>query len=234
VDFPQSLLSGTLVKRYQRFKADIVLDEGNKLVTAHCPNTGSMLGLNHPGTRVYISYCPNIKRSLAYTWELVQEKDTLIGVNTQTPNKLFKEAFHQGHFDFLKDYPDIKTEVKMGNSRIDFMLIPASTQNPPLYLEVKNVHYKKDSTAFFPDSVTQRGAKHMALLSDLVEKGFHAMVFYMIQRNDVENFQVADFIDTEYGLSWKKATNIGVKSKAFTCHISPEKICVDKEIPIIQ
>lgn len=231
--FTPPLMKGTLVKRYKRFFADVVLEGTQQLVTAHCPNTGSMLGLHHPGQTVWLSPASNPLRKLAYTWELVEEDPgVFVGANTHTPNRLVKSALEKGLIPELVGYTDLKGEVPYGeNSRIDFLL--TAQGRPPCYVEVKNVHYKVDTQARFPDSVTQRGAKHMKELGLLAQQGFRAVILYVIQRQDCLSFDLAHDLDPTYAQAALQAFEHGVEALAYGCRLSPTSIVLHGRVPHI-
>lgn len=231
LNFPTPLLSGTLIKRYKRFLADIELSDGT-LVTAHCPNSGSMLGLTTPGTPVWISKASNPERKLGYTWEMAEIEDTIVGMNTSHPNALAEEAIKYRLIPSLNGYTSLKREVKYGaNSRIDILLTKEDT--PPCYVEVKNVHLKRGAQAFFPDSVTERGRKHLQELSTVVHEGGRAVMLYIIQRNDCESFSLASDIDPKYAAAALQAKEGGVEFMAYSCNISPQAIQISREIPVV-
>lgn len=228
MEFKEPLLEGTLIKRYKRFMADIHLDSGEE-ITAHCPNSGAMLGIKDPGMRVWVSRANNPNRKLKYTWELVQEGDTLVGANTGHPNALVEQAIHNGVIKELQGYEHLKREVKYGqNSRIDILL-----GNPGVcYVEVKNVHLKREHTAFFPDSVTARGAKHMQELSDMVDAGHRAVIIYVVQREDCQDFQVAGDIDPTYAEACRKAFEKGVEPYVYACDMTLDSITIKNSLPM--
>ena len=176
--FDTPLVSGKLLKRYKRFLADVVLDGDGSEITAHCANPGSMLGLKEPGSRVWLSLSDNPKRKLKYSWELIEADGALVGINTAHPNRLVEEALERGMIPALSGYQTLRREVKYGkNSRIDILL--EGGDGSKTYLEVKNVHLMREKgLAEFPDSVTARGAKHLAELAGMVAEGHRAaMVF---------------------------------------------------------
>lgn len=211
-----TLLPGRLLKRYKRFLADIELDSG-EVITAHCPNTGPMTGINVPGNRVLVSESNNPKRSLAYTWELIEVQDgdrppTWVGTNTSLPNRVIKAALEARIFPELGDYQTIRSEVKYGKegkSRIDFLLSGHEDQ-PPIYIEVKNTTWSKADLALFPDTVTTRGQKHLHELTDLLPKT-RAVMLYYINRDDCPQFAPGDEADPEYGQLLRTAIAQGLE-----------------------
>jgi sugar fermentation stimulation protein A len=235
MQFATPLISGRLVQRYKRFLADVTLDSGEK-VTATCPNTGSMMGLVAPGNRVWLSRSNSPTRKYAHTWEMVEadlgKGPHLVGINTGHPNKLVAEAIEAGLVKPLKGYPTLRREVKYGkNSRIDILL--ESPKKGTCYVEVKNVHMMRQAgMAEFPDSVTERGAKHLAEMSDMVGEGHRAVMVFLIQRADATRLSLAEDIDPGYIAAFKAATEAGVEAIALRCRVSPVEIAVEKAVPI--
>ena len=235
MQFPKALVRGTLVKRYKRFLADVELADGG-VVTAHCPNPGSMMGLKDPGAEVWISPVDDPNRKLRYTLELVRTPGSLVGVNTGHPNRLARDAIEAGLVTELAGYFDIRREVRYGvNSRID-LLLEAPAQ-PPCYVEVKNVTLKRDShipgLAEFPDAVTRRGAKHLVELTAMVRQGGRAVMLYIAQREDCDRLAVADDIDPAYGKAFSEALAAGVEAICYACTVRPEGIELDKPLPVV-
>jgi len=235
--FSSRLLRGTLIQRYKRFLADVRLDDG-RLVTATCPNTGSMIGLNNPGSVVWLSESDSPTRKYRFTWELVEadlgEGPTLVGINTGHPNKLVAEALAARRIKALAGYPSLRREVKYGKaSRIDLLLECA--QKGLCYVEIKNVHLsRRHGLAEFPDSVTERGKKHLAELSDMVRAGHRAVMIYLIQRGDARRLSLARDVDPGYGAAFDAAAAAGVEAIALRCRMSPEEIVVDRPVPILE
>ncbi len=235
--FSPSLLRGTLIKRYKRFFADVELEDGT-IVTAHCPNTGAMSGCAEPGYTVFLSESTNPKRKLKYTWELAQTFDGhFIGINTHNANKLVAEALDN---KVLKEFSDItrwKAEVTppTANSRFDFALERESAQHQGIieYMEVKSVTLVENSKGFFPDAVTQRGAKHCLELARLAESGIKTSLLFCVQHTAIESVQVAEYIDPTYAESVKKAADAGVSLLAASCIIDEQKILLNQTLPLI-
>ena len=226
--FPAPLIPGTLIKRYKRFLADVELS-GGEIVTAHCPNTGSMLSVSAPGSAVWLSPARTPGRKLAYTWELIQVGDTLVGINTSMSNALVEEAIGNGTIAELAAYPVIRREVRYGkNSRIDLLL--ESEGLPTCFIEVKNVTMKRNprasSAVEFPDAVTKRGAKHLAELTDMVSQGARAMMVYLVQRRDGGQFSIAADIDPAYAMALGAAMAAGVEVLCYRCRVAAERIDV--------
>lgn len=234
--FPSPLLPGTLIQRYKRFLADVRLASG-ETVTATCPNTGSMIGLTAPGAPVWLSESDSPTRKYRHTWELVQadlgKGPALVGINTNHPNKLVAEAIAAGTIATLAGYATLRREVKYGvNSRIDVLL-----EDPAkglAYVEVKNVHLsRKAGLAEFPDSVTERGAKHLREMSDMVRAGHRAVMVYLVQRSDAKKLSFCGDIDPAYVAALTEAMRVGVEAIAVRCRLSQEEIAVDRQIPLL-
>lgn len=234
--FASPLVRGRLLRRYKRFLADVELEDGT-VVTASCPNTGSMLGLTAPGLSVWLSVSASPSRKYPHTWELLELASpggpVVVGINTGHPNRLVPPAILAGAVPELGGYDSIRSEVKYGrNSRIDILLEGGS--KPPCYVEVKNVHLsRRPGLAEFPDSVTARGAKHLKELSDMVRSGARAVMFYLVQRGDADSFALAADIDPLYAESFAAATSGGVEALAYCCRVSPDTISLDRRLPII-
>ena len=210
----------TLVKRYKRFLADVVLPDG-ATITAHVANPGAMTGLAAPGSRVWLSKSDNPSRKLAHSWELIEVDfgagRELVGVNTAHPNPLVGAALAAGAIPELAGYANIRREVKYGkNSRVDFLL--EGPTRPPCYVEIKNVHLmRKPGLAEFPDAKTERGAKHLDELGDMVEAGRRAVMLYLIQIGSASRFALARDIDPKYGAAFDRARARGVEAIAWRC-----------------
>jgi len=233
--FATPLLRGHLVQRYKRFFADITLDSG-ETITAHTPNTGAMLTCKDPGSVAYVSRADNPKRKLAYTWELVQSGNALVGVNTALPNRLVEEAIVSRVIKELSGYDNIRREVRYGaNSRVDLLLEhggSAQARRPPCYVEVKNVTLVRDGVGAFPDAVSTRAAKHMAELAAQVRLGNRAAVVFTVQREDCDVMTPADDIDPAYGAALRKAAADGVEVLAYQARVSLEEIVLARRLPV--
>jgi sugar fermentation stimulation protein A len=233
--FAEPLISGRLVKRYKRFLADVILDSGETITTT-CANTGSMIGLVAPGSRVWLSTSDSPTRKYKHTWELVEADfgagPTMVGINTNHPNRIVSEAIAEGKIKELKGYAELKREVKYGtNSRIDILL--SDTKKSQCYVEIKNVHMMRTSPrAEFPDSVTERGAKHLAELARMVEAGNRAVMLYLIQIPTPTSFSFAADIDPAYVKAFDLAREAGVEALAYRCAISADAIEIDRAVPI--
>lgn len=220
--FETSLVTGTLVKRYKRFLADVILESG-ELTTAHCTSTGAMLGLLNPGARVWLSPAKNPDRKLRYTWEMIESDGVMVGVNTSHPNFLVYEAIQQKKLAPFSAYSDMRREVKYGtNSRIDILLEEEGL--PRCYIEIKNVHLKRDNRVEFPDAVTERGLKHLREMMVMVEQGHRAAMVYVVQRGDGEVFSLAKDIDPAYAEMAKVAKQHGVEFYAYPCEMTATSI----------
>lgn len=221
--FDLPLIETRLVKRYKRFLADVELPSG-EIITVHCANPGSMLGLTKTGNRAWISDSQNPKRKLQFSLEIIEVDGVMVGINTSHPNKLAKEAIETGRIPQLIGYKTLRTEVKYGeNSRIDILL--QDENKPDTYVEVKNVHFVRTPNLHeFPDSVTARGAKHLDEMAREVEKGNRAVMLYVIQRNDGEEFQFAKDLDPNYYEAFRRANAKGVEAIAIRCNVGIEGI----------
>jgi len=231
--FPIPLLAGRLTKRYKRFLADVTLDDGASL-TAHCPNTGSMLGCQEPGSRVWLSESDNPKRKYRHTWELVGlHSGVLVGINTGRANGLVREAIESGLMVELGGYDEIRAEVRYGNenSRIDFLL---TGNDGSCYVEVKNVTLAVDEgIALFPDAVSTRGTKHLRELMDTVSQaGQRAVLCFCVQRSDVQEVRPADHIDPDYGRTLRQALDAGVEVIAYRAKLDPGGVVLRERIPV--
>ena len=231
MQFPDPLVRGTLVRRYKRFLADVEL-VGGELITAHCANPGSMLGLHAPGSEVWLSPSRNPKRKLKYSWELLAVDGGLVGINTAHPNGLVEEAVRAGRIAELAGYAGLRREVKYGvNSRIDLLLDDPA--RPDCYVEVKNVHLMRaPGLAEFPDSVTKRGAKHLVELAAMVAAGHRAVMVYLVQRTDCDRFATAADIDPDYAAGLARALEAGVEAICYDCAITTDGIEVAGRLPL--
>ncbi len=224
------LIAGVLIKRYKRFLADVQLIETGQTVTAHCPNSGSMRGCAEPGTQVFLSESNNPKRKLKYTWELLKVPGTMVGINTQVPNKLVKKAIENRLIKELADYDRVKAEIKTSaHTRLDLLL--ENDKDEKCYVEIKNCTLVENSVAMFPDAVTTRGQKHLDELEYLVSKGNRGVIFYLIQRMDAKTFRPADMIDKTYAEKLKRALENGVEIIIRDTIINTETISIGKSIP---
>lgn len=227
---PAPLLRGTLVQRYKRFFADVVLDDG-ATVTAHCPNPGAMLGLKEAGLPVWLSRSDSPTRKLPLTLEMVELPTGLVGVNTLHPNRIAEAAIAAGAVPELAGYDLCRREVRYDtDSRIDLLL--SADGRPPAYVEVKNCHLVREpGLAEFPDCVTARGVKHLKALERVAADGGRAVMLFVIQRGDCERFDTADDLDPAYGSALREAARRGVEVLCYDCHLSAEEISLRRRIP---
>ena len=225
--FKEKLIQGTLIKRYKRFFVDI--KHNNKIITAHCPNSGSMLGLLNKGNGVWLSKSSNPERKLKYTLEIVSVNKKLVGINTFLTNKIVLEALNKKEIKNLINFINIKTEVKFSDkTRFDFLL---SNQKQKCFLEVKNVTLvRKNTLAEFPDAITSRGTKHLNELINAKKKGYKSYILYLIQREDCKSFKIAKDIDEKYKVTYEKALKSGVKVLCYDCKLSDEEIKINNQI----
>lgn len=235
--FPAPLIPATLVRRYKRFLADVVLPSGEE-ITVHVANPGAMLGLNATGARVWLSKSANASRKLAYSWELIEvdfgSSLELVGVNTGHPNAIVAEAIAAGAIPELAGYASVRREVKYGrNSRVDFLL--EHSGRSPCYVEVKNVHMmRQPGLAEFPDAVTARGTKHLGELSEMATAGKRAVMLFLIQIGSASRFTLAADIDPVYAKAFALARAAGVEAMAYRCAISSDSIAVAGPVPVLE
>lgn len=236
MNFDKPLVPGKLVQRYKRFLADVILADG-AAITASCPNTGAMLGLTKPGSRVWLSQNDKASRKYRYTLEVVEADlgagPVMVGINTGHPNAIVSEAIKSGAIQQLGGYAQLRREVKYGAaSRVDILLEDAV--RPPCYVEVKNVHLMRTSgLAEFPDSRTERGAKHLGELAAQVAQGKRAVMLYLIQRADARMFDLARDIDPVYAAAAIASRAGGVEMLAYRCEVTPTAISLQAEVPIL-
>jgi sugar fermentation stimulation protein A len=232
--FPAPLVEGVLVQRYKRFLADVRLASG-EVVVAHCANSGSMLSVKEPGSRVWLSPAADPERKLRYTWELIEVNGAMVGINTALPNRIVAEAIAAGQVGELAGYESLKREQKYGrNSRIDILL--EGPGRPPCYVEVKNVTMRRGFSpshpAEFPDAVTARGAKHLKELGDMAGRGARAVMFYLVQRTDCSRVRIAGDIDPAYENGLREALAAGVEALAYGCDVTPDGITVARALTL--
>lgn len=230
--FASPLQPGRLIKRYKRFLADIDLDDGG-LITAHCPNPGSMMGLKAPGSRCWVSRSADPKRKLKYTLEVVEADATLVAMNTMSPNRIAEAAIRAGEIEPLDGYDSIRREVKYGeNSRIDLLLGGAARRD--CYVEVKNCHLMRTpGLAEFPDSVTTRGAKHLFELSRRVREGDRAVQLFIVQRGDCDRLSPAGDLDPAYAEALRSAAMNGVEILAYGCRVTLEGVALAEAMEVV-
>ena len=225
--FNKKLLQGTLIKRYKRFFVDI--EYKNKIITAHCPNSGSMMGLLKKGNNVWFSETNDPKRKLKYTLQIIEVNSKPVGINTHLTNKIVLESLKNKKIKNLIKFTNIKPEVKFSEStRFDFLI---SNNKEKCFLEVKNVTLlREDNIAEFPDAVTSRGTKHLRELINAKKKGYESYILYLIQRIDCKFFKIAKDIDEKYKNTFDEALNSGVKMLCYDCKLNNEEIIINNQI----
>lgn len=228
--FLDPLVPGRLVRRYKRFLADVVLDDG-RAVTAHCVNTGSMAGCATPGAPVWVSPARSTARKLPWTWEIIDVGTSLVGVHTARANDLAELAVRTGYIPGLSGYTTVRREVRYGDSsRCDLCLLDDA--RPPCWVEVKNVTLVEGSTALFPDAVSERGTRHLGELTAQVAAGCRAAMLYVVQRTDVQAVAPADRVDPAYGHALRRAAAGGVELYAIQVRPTPEGLFIERCLPM--
>ncbi len=224
--FTNSLIKGKLIKRYKRFFTDI--EANNKTLTAHCPNTGSMMGLLDRGNDVWVTKHNDPKRKLKFTLEMIKVKKRIIGVNTHRANRIVEHALNNKLIDEFKSIKNIKSEFKYSeDTRFDFLC-------DKKILEVKNVTLlRDDNIAEFPDAVTSRGSKHLKMLINSIKKGYKPYVLFLTQIQDIDKFKIAKDIDANYYKDYIEAKKAGVNFIAYRCYLNSKEIKIEKKINII-
>ena len=226
--FKETLIPATLIRRYKRFLADVVLADGNS-ITVYCPNTGSMRSCSEPGSRVYLSRSDNLKRKYPFTLEMVYSGNCWIGVNTGLTNHLVAEAIRSGKIGEVGKVENIHTEIKVSSrSRLDLMV---EAGGKDIYIEVKNCSLMENGVAMFPDAVTARGTKHLLELADLASNGHGAAIFYLVQRTDAKIFKPAEHIDPDYATVLRTVSRQGVAVLVYQADVQPEGIDVIGPLP---
>jgi sugar fermentation stimulation protein A len=228
--FESRLIRGILVQRYKRFLADVQLADGS-IVTAHCTNTGSMMGCREPGSVVYLSRCANPNRKLPYTSELIRVKKIWVGINTMHPNGLVAHAIEAGIIEELRGFDTVRREVvTRPGTRLDLCL---EGKSGSCFVEVKNVTLVIDGAAAFPDAVSERGTKHLKELIRLKRRGHRAAVVFVIQRQDCATFRPADEIDAEYGRWLRRAAAAGVEVLPYRAKVTRKEIVLTERLDTI-
>ena len=230
MEFTKSLIKGKLIKRYKRFFTDVRINK--EVVTAHCPNTGSMKGLLDKGNDVYLLQNNDSKRKLKYGLEIIKTRKNLVGINTHLANKIAKHALKNNLIKELRNNELIKPEVFFNKeTRFDFLI---EKNNQKSFVEVKNVTlFRNKDTAEFPDAVTTRGSKHLLTLIDAIKKGYKSYLLFLVQIQNMKKFKIAKDIDFEYYNNYLLAKKAGVNFLAYRCDISSKKIFIDKKLKII-
>ncbi len=224
--FTNSLIKGKLIRRYKRFFTDIEVN--NKILTAHCPNTGSMIGLLEKGNNVWITRHNDPKRKLKYTLEMIKVNQRIVGVNTHRANRIVEHGLKNNLIDEFKSIKNIKAEFKYSDdTRFDFLC-------DKKILEVKNVTLLRNNvTAEFPDAITSRGSKHLKMLINSIKKGYKPYVLFLTQIQDINEFKIAKDIDDNYYNYYVQAKKAGVKFVAYRCYLSSKEIKIEKKIKIL-
>ena len=225
MNFTNTLVKGKLVKRYKRFFADIEVN--NKIVTAHCPNTGSMKGLLDQGNDVWISPQNDPSRKLKFTLEIIKVKKRLVGVNTHRANRIVQHGLENKLIEEFKNIKNIKPEFKFSSdTRFDFLC----DKN---LIEVKNVTlFRKKDVAEFPDAITSRGSKHLKKLTESINLGYKPYVLFLVQIKNISKFKIAKDIDSDYYNNFTEAKKNGLKFIAYRCKLNSKEIIVEKKIQI--
>jgi len=229
MNFENRLISGLLVKRYKRFFVDVKIND--KIITAHCPNTGSMYGLLKKGNKVWISKSNNPNRKLKYTLEIIEDNNSKVGVNTLSANKIIYHALQNNLIKEFNNISNIQPEIKFGlNTRFDFLITDEKKKS---FIEVKNVTLsRKRAIAEFPDSKTTRGLKHINELLKASKKNYNIFILFLIQRNDCKSFTIAKDIDPDYSIALSKAVKNKLKILCYDCKFSPKGIKLNNKIKL--
>jgi len=233
MDFAQPLERATLIRRYKRFLADVVMSADGCETTVHCPNPGAMMGLADPGLTVWLSRSASSTRKLPLTLELVEADGGLVGVNTLHPNRLVAEALARGAIPEVAGYDRVRPEVKYGEkSRVDFLL--ESDDRPPCWLEIKNVHLmRRAGLAEFPDCVAARSARHLRELSHRVAAGDRAVALFVVQRTDCDRVAAAADLDPGFAAALADALRAGVEVLAYACTIATSQVSLSHRLPVL-
>jgi len=231
MNFENKLISGLFIKRYKRFFVDVKV--GNKIVTAHCPNTGSMQGLLNRNNSVLISKSTNPNRKLKYTLEIIEDNKSKVGVNTHSTNRIIYHALKNNLIKEFQNILKIKPETKFGsNTRFDFLLL---NKKDKFFIEVKNVTLsRKKGLAEFPDTVTTRGLKHIHELVKAGKKNYKIFIIYLIQRDDCDSFAIAKDIDPNYANALSKAVKNNLNILCYDCKFSSKGIKLNNKIKFIK
>jgi sugar fermentation stimulation protein A len=230
VRFEQQLIEGTLVRRYKRFLADVRLTNGDE-VTVHCANPGSMMGCSDPGSKVLISENEDPRRKLKHQLEIIYAGRTPVGIHTGRPAGVVSEAIEKGKIEELAGYATMRRDVRFGrDNRIDLLLEGNGLRS--CYIEVENVTLARDSVAFYPDAINERGPQRMSDLTDIVREGNRAMIMFVAQRSDVQSFRPADHIDAEFGQALRDAVARGVEPVCYRAKVTRRGIELDLRLPV--
>ena len=230
MEFTKSLVKGKLIKRYKRFFADVRL--AKEVVTAHCPNTGSMKGLLVEGNDVYLLPNNDPKKKLKYGLEIIKTRKNLVGVNTHMANRIVQHGLENNLIKELKNNDLIKPEVFFNKeTRFDFLI---EKNKQKIFLEVKNVTlFRNKETAEFPDAITTRGSKHLLALIDAIKKGYKSYLLFLVQIQNIKYFKIAKDIDSEYYKNFLLAKKAGVNFLVYRCKINHNEIKIEKKLNLI-
>ena len=228
--FTKALIKGKFLKRYKRFFADVKVNKD--IITAHCPNTGSMMGLLDKNNDAWVLKNNDPKRKLKYTLQILKTSKNIIGINTHLANKLVLEGLNNNFFLEFKNVDKIESEKYYNNeTRFDFLI---ERKRQKIFIEVKNVTLIRDAkVSEFPDAITTRGSKHIKTLIDAHKKGYECYVLFLVQVENCKYFKIANDIDKEYYENYKIAKKSGVKFIAYNCKVGPREIKIDKRIKIL-
>jgi sugar fermentation stimulation protein A len=226
--YQPALIHGKLIRRYKRFLADVLLDDGSEII-AHCTNSGSMKSCLETGADVYLSPVNDDKRRTRFTWEMISINGDWVGINTSVPNKLAYEAIIAGVIPGFENITAVTREVSYGNSRFDLF---AECREEKCFIEVKNVTLKQGGYALFPDAITIRGQKHLKTLVEVKKAGMRAVMLYIVQRTDVVVFAPATEIDPVYALLLREAVREGVEVIVMQAKVSPLGIEIINQMPV--
>jgi sugar fermentation stimulation protein A len=235
LEFNEPVFYGRLLRRYKRFLMDIRLDDGNEVV-AHSPNTGSMLGLLDVNSRVLVTKSADEKRACPFTVQAIEVNGAFVGINTHAPNKLIKASLMHPLLGELRHYASVKPEMRYGDglrSRVDFYFSASRNDEPPLFLEIKNVTLKIGDRAQFPDAVSSRALKHVHDLASMIKKGSHAALWFVVQRQDCNAFSAASHIDHTYAQALALAVREGIRVRALAARIDDTGLALTHELPCI-
>ena len=228
--FPELLVAGLLLRRYQRFLADVELEDG-RVVTVHCPNTGSMLGCLEPGAPVYCSHRPAPRRRTHFTWEMILVNGQWVGINTFVPNEIIARAAEMKALPLFQGTTQVRREVRVApHTRIDLVL---ERPSGALFVEVKNVTLVRDGVAQFPDAPTVRGVKHLRHLTARAASGQAAAMVYVVQRQDAQGFAPAGDIDPTYAADYEQARTQGVAVLVVEARVTPQQISLARTLPLV-
>ena len=224
--FTNSLIKGKFIKRYKRFFVDVEVN--NKVITAHCPNTGSMQGLLEKGNDVWISKVDNPKRKLKFTLEMIKSNNKIVGVNTHRANRIVEHGLKNKLFKEFKSIKNIQAEFKYSDdTRFDFLC-------DKFLIEVKNVTLnRKEDIAEFPDAITARGSKHLKKLTESIKLGYKPYVLFLVQIQNATKFRIAKDIDSDYYNNFIIANKNGLKFIAYRCILNSKEIVIEKKIQIV-